>query len=172
MTPAKVIGQRWVVYHYDTIKYHRPQDGELVVFIDPDIQAGNKQFLSFVVGYGNRTVEELRGNTSVTIGLVQQNLEALADSFSAHTAKTDAHSATSVPAANRIAMYDAAKRLHTGADAELDWNTIPYRQGKQMIDNLRAHIQQQLDAMPVSYVTLDAGIPYVTVTGCYYISQE
>jgi hypothetical protein len=106
----------FVPWAYGLIDGQIPEDGELVcVKGAPNFSGQNR----IVMGDGIHTIEWLLQQLVITPADLQQEIlaeqAARLAADNAHAALTSAHGATATPAASRIAMYDAAGRLKSGA---------------------------------------------------------
>jgi hypothetical protein len=73
--------QRWEVYDYEPVKNITPEKGALVVVRDPSLIIDGKVMVNLLVGDGNHTIEELRGNTGMDISLIQSNMAIIMGIF-------------------------------------------------------------------------------------------
>jgi hypothetical protein len=106
----------FVPWDYGLISAQIPEDGELVCVKNaPNFTGQNRT----VMGDGIHDVAWLIAQLVVTPSDLQQEIlaeqAARIAADAAHAALTSAHGATATPAASRIAMYDAAGRLKSGA---------------------------------------------------------
>jgi hypothetical protein len=71
---VREINQRWEIYDYEPVKNIIPERGGLVMVRDPSLVVDGKVMVNLIVGDGEHTVAELRGNTGIDISLIQQNM--------------------------------------------------------------------------------------------------
>ncbi|MDR1288259.1 MAG: hypothetical protein LBK08_11675 [Treponema sp.] len=71
---TKEVSLKWEVYDYEPVKNIVPEKGAITVVRDPSLVVAGKVMVNLVVGDGEHTIEELRGNTGMDISLIQSNM--------------------------------------------------------------------------------------------------
>jgi hypothetical protein len=78
---TREVNQRWEVYDYEPVKNIIPGKGALVVVRDPSLVVAGKVMVNLVVGDGDHTIGELRGNTGMDLSLIQSNMAVVMGIF-------------------------------------------------------------------------------------------
>lgn len=162
-----LIGQRWEIYEYNTVKNARPAPGELVVIKDSSIQIGGNAYIGVVIGYNNRTIEELRGNFAIDLSMIAYDLELVKQTVNALYDYID----------NKSAQLDTSLKAYTdNKSAQLD-NKITQTDSvlreyiRVKVNELKVYLQAQLDAMPVNIVTYDYK-HLASISGMFFTTQD